>query len=140
MEARLERDFIFAGTPSELSSVRASVRDFLLVLGIEETQIDRLVLGVDEACTNIIRHAHRGENLPVQLKMQCLEGALEFILQDSGESFHPLHKAAKPHGKSTSGGFGLIIIEEVFDYVEYLPQSQGTILRLRKNLGVPTAK
>jgi anti-sigma regulatory factor (Ser/Thr protein kinase) len=140
MEARLERDFIFAGTPSELSSVRAFVRDFLLAVGIEETQIDRLVLGVDEACTNIIRHAHRGENLPVQLKMQCLEGALEFILRDSGEPFQPSQRPENPRRDSVSGGFGLIIIEEVFDFVEYLPQSQGTILRLRKNLSVPTAK
>ena len=140
MEALLEKNLIFAGTPSELGSVRAAVRDFLSAAGIEEMQSERLVLGVDEACTNIIRHAHRGENLPVQLKMQCLEGVLEFTLQDSGEPFHPLQRAANPHEEPTSGGFGLIIIEEVFDFVEYLPQSQGTILRLRKNLGVPTAK
>lgn len=137
MEARLEKNLIFAGTPSELSSVRAAVRDFLSAAGIEEMQSERLVLGVDEACTNIIRHAHLGDNLPVQLKMQRLEGAMEFTLQDSGEPFHPQQRAAKPHEEPTSGGFGLIIIEEVFDFVEYLPQSQGTILTLRKNLTVP---
>jgi len=137
MAARLEKDLVFEGTPSQLSSVRAAVRDFLLSLGIEETQSDRLVLGVDEACTNIIRHAHRGQNLPMQLKMQCLEGALEFILRDSGEPFHPLQRPINPQRDTASGGVGLIIIQEVFDFVEYLPQSHGTILTLRKNLTFP---
>jgi anti-sigma regulatory factor (Ser/Thr protein kinase) len=137
MEACLEKDFIFAGTPSELSSMRAEVRDFLLSLGIEETQCDRLILGVDEACTNIIRHAHHGKALPVQLKMQYLDGTLEFILRDSGEPFHPLQRPKNPRADSVSGGFGLIIIEEVFDFVEYLPQIRGTLLTLRKKLTFP---
>ncbi|NIP90019.1 MAG: ATP-binding protein, partial [Gammaproteobacteria bacterium] len=46
-----------AAHPRLLSTVRGMVRSYLAEAGFARERTDEVVLGVDEACTNAIRHA-----------------------------------------------------------------------------------
>ena len=52
-----KRKLEFSSHPGNLSLMRSFVRTFLDNLPIPERDRTLMVLGVDEACTNIIRHA-----------------------------------------------------------------------------------
>jgi len=53
-----KRELEFSSHPGNLSLMRNFVRGFLDNLSISERDRTLMVLGVDEACTNIIRHAY----------------------------------------------------------------------------------
>ena len=55
----MKRKIEFASHPANLSSVRNLVRQFALGCTAAEDQVELVVLGVDEACTNIIRHVYQ---------------------------------------------------------------------------------
>ena len=63
----------FTSDPRELGEVRRFVRSFLEECGEEiSADHDLLVLGLDEACTNVIRHAYQGANgKPIQLHLEA---------------------------------------------------------------------
>ena len=44
--------------PSKMADVRAHIRASAKAAGFSDEWIEKLVLAVDEACTNIIRHAY----------------------------------------------------------------------------------
>jgi anti-sigma regulatory factor (Ser/Thr protein kinase) len=91
-------------------------------------------MALDEACTNIIRHAHEGFIKPVRLEMNWLKDRLRFVLRDYGRPFDPLRIPSQDIQFTTPGGLGVFIIREVFDFVEYTPQVRGTRLTLEKRL------
>jgi anti-sigma regulatory factor (Ser/Thr protein kinase) len=89
-------------------------------------------MALDEACTNIIRHAHEGLIKPVRLEMKWLRDRLRFVLRDYGKPFDPLTVQSRDLQIVLPGGYGLFIIRTVFDHVDYAPQARGTRLTLEK--------
>src|SRR5882757_4472332 len=65
---RMKREIEFASHPANLSLVREFVRQFLKESDFSETEKDLMVLGLDEACTNVIRYAYHHE----QHQLMCL--------------------------------------------------------------------
>src|SRR6266540_1829426 len=92
--------------------MRDCVRDFLNGYPFSEKQRLLMVLGVDEACTNIIRYAYR--------------------LRD--DQLIALSMKGRPHDMIKPGGLGLYLIRSAFDEVDYLHKRRGTELVLTKNL------
>lgn len=128
------RKITFLGEPSRLAEIRDEAREFLEGAGFNEEDEARIVMALDEACTNIIRHAHEGFIKPVRLEMNWLKDRLRFVLRDYGRPFDPLTIPAQDIQVTTPGGLGVFIIREVFDLVEYTPQVRGTRLTLEKRL------
>ena len=128
------RKITFLGEPSRLAEIRDEAREFLAGVGFNEEDEARIVMALDEACTNIIRHAHEGFVKPVRLEMKWLKDRLRFVLRDYGRPFDPLRIPAQDIQVTTPGGLGVFIIREVFDLVEYTPQVRGTRLTLEKRL------
>ena len=128
------RKITFLGEPSRLAEIRDEAREFLEGAGFNEEDEARIVMALDEACTNIIRHAHEGFIKPVRLEMKWLKDRLRFVLRDYGRPFDPLRIQSQDIQVTTPGGLGVFIIREVFDLVEYTPQVRGTRLTLEKRL------
>jgi anti-sigma regulatory factor (Ser/Thr protein kinase) len=128
------RKVTFLGEPSRLAGIREGVREFLAGAGFNEEDEARIVMALDEACTNIIRHAHEGSVKPVRLKMKWLRNRLRFVLRDYGKPLDPLTLPSQDIQVTTPGGLGVFIIREVFDHVDYAPQVRGTRLTLEKRL------
>jgi anti-sigma regulatory factor (Ser/Thr protein kinase) len=95
-----------------------------------------MVLGVDEACTNIIRHAYkRRDDQLISLSLEGREGCVCMRLRDYGEKTPASEMKSRPADLIKPGGLGLHLIRNAFDQVDYVLRSRGTELVLTKNLG-----
>jgi len=127
--------FEFSSLPENLSAVRTFVRQFLKAEGFADQESEALVLGVDEACSNIIRHAYAaGEPQPISLSCERQADRLCFHLRDFGAAVDPMQFNRRPLNQVEPGGLGLYLMEHIFDEVVYTPQSPGTALMLVKRL------
>src|SRR5439155_14936911 len=75
----------FSSDTANLASMRTEVRKFLDGYPLSEKQRMLMVLGVDEACTNIIRHAYQlRDDQPIALSMEGLSKCVRMRLRDYG--------------------------------------------------------
>lgn len=135
----MKKSLEFASHPQNLSMMRAFVRTFLAPAGFTESETCLMVLGLDEACTNIIRHAYHGDGTrPIFLACELDERGVTFRLRDIGEQCNPSKLRGRPLGKKGKikpGGLGLHLIQQAFDKVEYHLLQRGTELVLTKLSG-----
>ena len=124
--------FTFSSDPCKLAEVRRRARAFLEKCDFHECGAELLVLGLDEACTNIIRHAYGHNGKPVRLEMERLRDRVRFVLRDYGRSCDPKHIRSRDLKDVRPGGVGVHIIRQVFDHVKYEPCRRGTRLVLEK--------
>lgn len=138
MGKQLEVKAEFHTDPCLLASVRALVRGFAQSCGVPGERIDGIVLGVDEACTNVIRHAYAGatdQRFWVTLRND--DEGLEVELLDLGEPAPPdcyTQRPLAPRGPGSLpvGGLGVHLVNQVFDEVEFVPGTErGNRIRLR---------
>ena len=98
---------------------------------------DRLVLAVDEACTNIIRHGYGTQREgDIALRILRTGPMLSFELTDSAPSIDPARVRPRPLGECRCGGFGIALIDEVMDdwRIEPAKGGRGNRLILRKRI------
>ena len=73
-----------------LSEIRDFVSSNATKAGIQSTTIDKIILAVDEACTNIIKHAYKlspkGE---IIIKINYNDKTFTITITDYGQSFRP---------------------------------------------------
>ena len=130
----MKRKIEFASHPANLSSVRSLVRQFAIDARLPAHEVDMIVLGVDEACSNIIRHVYRQEETRlIGLSCEKLETGLRFRLRDYGEKeCEPAKWSGRALEAVQPGGLGLHLIRSAFDHVDYRPQRNGMELVLTK--------
>ncbi len=120
-----------------LRDMRNALRKLLDQLGIEPALRDRLVLAVDEACTNIIRHAYGGQGAGgIGLRVSRADDVLSFELTDDAPCIDPDRMRPKPLGECRAGGLGVALIDTVMDtwHVEPASARCGNRLVLRKRI------
>jgi anti-sigma regulatory factor (Ser/Thr protein kinase) len=125
----------FSSHSGNLALMRKCVREFLASYPFSEKERTLIVLGVDEACTNIIRYAYqlRDDQL-IALSMEGLRDCVRMRLRDYGQQA-PLHvMKGRSHNQIKPGGLGLYLIRNAFDKVDYILKPRGTELVLTKNL------
>jgi len=120
-----------------LREMRNALRKTLDHLGIEPALRDRLVLAVDEACANIIRHAY-GEAATggIGLRVSRADDVLSFELIDDAPCVDPKLIKPKPLGECRPGGLGIALIDTVMDtwHIEPGTGQSGNRLVLRKRI------
>src|SRR3989442_1672252 len=86
----------FSSHTANLALLRKCVRDFLNGYPFSEKARLLMVLGVDEACTNVIRYAYRlRDDQPISLQMEGLRKCVRMRLRDYGEKVFP-HAMKRP--------------------------------------------
>ena len=94
-----------------------------------------MVLGVDEACTNVIRYAYDlRDDQPIALSVEVLSTCVRMRLRDYGEQTPASKMRGRAHNDVKPGGLGLHLIRNAFDKVDYILKPCGTELVLTKNL------
>ncbi|HEY0233092.1 MAG TPA: ATP-binding protein, partial [Dokdonella sp.] len=130
-------DHCVPAAAEELRGIRAAIRRTLDAIGVDPELRDRLVLAVDEACANIIRHAY-GPQRSGDIGLRILRAGpmLSFELTDAAPCVDPGKIKPKPLGECRPGGFGVALIEQVMDdwHVEPARTGQGNRLTLRKRI------
>jgi anti-sigma regulatory factor (Ser/Thr protein kinase) len=133
-----KREIEFASHPGNLCLVRDFVRQFLKTVEFPELEKDLIVLGLDEACTNVIRYAYRHEpNQLICLVCEQVTNGVLFRLRDYGVQADPTKLQGRPLDLVQPGGLGIHLIRKAFDEVDYNLKKQGTELVLTKRAAKP---
>jgi len=123
-----------------LSEIRDFVSENALEAGIPSSTIDNIILAVDEACTNIIKHAYKlspkGE---IIIRIDYDEEKFTITIIDYGKSFEP-DRVPRPdlqkyYLEHRVGGLGMYLMKSLMDNVEYItvPGKYNQVL-LSKNI------
>jgi anti-sigma regulatory factor (Ser/Thr protein kinase) len=127
--------FAFPSHPRYLSLVRAVVGELSSICELPPKERRELMLAVDEALANVIRHAYHGDfQKPIEVTCQEFPDRLEFVLFDQGIAPDPARLAPHPLDDVALSGRGTHIIRSIMDGVSYERAQGGNILRLTKRL------
>ena len=130
-----KRKVEFSSHTGNLALMRNFVREFLNDYRFSEKELMLMVLGVDEACTNVIRYAYQlRDDQPIALSMEGLRKCIRLRLRDYGDQTPPDEMRGRNHDTIKPGGLGLHLIRNAFDEVNYVLKPRGTELVLTKNL------
>jgi len=125
----------FSSHTGNLALMRRFVRTFLDGYAFSEKERTLMVLGVDEACTNIIRHAYQlRDDQPIALWLEDAGDCLRMRLRDYGKQAAADDMQGRAHDLIRPGGLGLHLIRSAFDNVDYILRNRGTELVLTKKL------
>lgn len=119
-------DWQCASSPKALKEVRRKVRETLVRVGCGGEELNRLVLAVDEACANIIRHAYGGdESRSIQIRVERLAAELIFKLRDWAAPVDPQKIAPRRLEDYRPGGLGVHFIDSVMSSRRYVRPDDG---------------
>ncbi len=125
----------FTSHTANLALMRGFVREFLRAFPFTEKQRALMVLGIDEACTNVIRYAYDlRDDQPIALSIEALRTGVRLRLRDYGTKTPPELMRGRSHNDVKPGGLGLHLIRHAFDKVDYNLKPRGTEFLLTKNL------
>ena len=132
--------------PAMLGAVRGAVTGLTERLGFPEPECSAVVRAVDEALTNIIRHAYQGQaGRPIQASFRRIRvrrdgvqrAALEILLEDQGVRVDRAQLRGRRLEDVRPGGLGLHFIQQSMDTVEFRHRNGKNRLRLVKLLRAP---
>ena len=129
--------------PAHLPIVRAAAQKLCEMVGFDEDAAGGIVLSVDEALANIIKHAYEGaQDKPIEVEMEpILNGQCQGVritLRDYGKVVDPSQIKSRDLSDVRPGGLGVHIMTRCMDSVEYRhPRGGGTLLIMTKS--VPAA-
>ena len=124
--------------PKLLKSVRGVVRGFAESHALSDEKAMEVVLAVDEACTNAMRHAYDSNSgRKLWLSLRSVDDGIEIVLRDDGtparsERVRQKEAVAPDPETLTPGGLGVQILYEVFDEVDFVPGPEyGNCITMR---------
>ncbi len=113
-----------------LSRVRAFVRAFLSGLPdrpLTQERIDSMELAASELTANIVRHAYREQpGRTISIEARHGSNRIEFRFHDQGAPWDPDAVPPPAFDGTQTGGFGLYIISQAVDQVNYCRDADGT--------------
>lgn len=117
-------EFKVKSRTEQLAQIREFISKSANQIGIKQNEIDKIILAVDEACTNIIKHAyHFNPEKEITIILAFNSEEFKITLIDEGDSFNP-NSISNPDMKKyfeekRVGGLGLHLMRTLMDNVEY---------------------
>ena len=127
----------FPARAAELKKIRDAIREAVEGCGCSAKSTADIVLAIDEACQNIIRHAYRGDSDNViEIEVEHRGDGLVFTLADQAPAIDPSLIKPRDLDDIRPGGLGTHFISRVMDEVEFLrPASErGNLLRMVRRI------
>ncbi len=124
------------------------LRDFVTKVGkrhgFSDSVINAFKLSIDEAATNIIKHAYRDWDGDITIRAIIKKDALTIVLLDQGKYFDP-RTVNDPDLKryveiGKKGGLGIFIMRRLLDEIDYRKTEEGNELWLMKSRDVSVKK
>jgi serine/threonine-protein kinase RsbW len=123
-----------------LPRTRQALAGYLQEVGADSEDQADIVLAMDEACANVIRHAFpNGTSGMIRLRAEIGGGAVTVQVEDDGVGFDPFEATLREPSPDDTSGRGLSIIRQLMTtvHVESPTETGGTRLRMRKVLSSP---
>ena len=126
--------------PAEIDHL-GDLRNFVTKAGRKHnfpaSVVNAFKLCIDEAATNVIKHAYRDWEGMITLRVIVKKNSMTVILIDQGKYFDPA-RVADPDLKryvdiGKKGGLGIFIMRKLLDEIDYQHTEEGNELRLTKH-------
>jgi anti-sigma regulatory factor (Ser/Thr protein kinase) len=117
--------------PKYLSVIRAVTASMAEIYGMADNVTEDVKLAVDEACSNVIKHAYRGDTAQRIVVKFVLRKGFEVVIEDSGIKAQPEFIEGRSLDDVRPGGLGIHFIRRVFDVFAFdKRKKKGNRLRL----------
>jgi serine/threonine-protein kinase RsbW len=125
-KSKLKKDKLEINSRTEnLAEIREFINSAAAESGFSKEAIDNIILAVDEACTNIIKHAYKyfpDGKIVLNLKTDKKTFTIDII--DYGKSFEPglvpNPDLQKYFNEKRVGGLGMYLMKSLMDEVKYI--------------------
>jgi anti-anti-sigma factor len=123
---------------NNLSEVRDFIAEICLSAGFSKRETNNTKLAMDEACTNIIKHAYGGTGGDIRIDVQAEPGTVEINIFDRGTPFDwsgvedPDLEQYVEIGKK--GGLGIFLMNRLMDDLDYQASEAGNRLFMAKHV------
>lgn len=119
-----EKEIVVKSTTDNLALIREFTKSAADEIGFSDETTGKIVLAVDEACTNIIKHAYRYSpegDIFISIKFEDSKFVISII--DEGKHFDP-NVVPDPdlreyYKKKRVGGLGMFLMKKLMDDVKY---------------------
>jgi serine/threonine-protein kinase RsbW len=119
-----EKEIVVKSTTDNLAQIRDFTRSAAKEIGFSDEITGKIILAVDEACTNIIKHAYKyspeGE---IIISIRYDNTKFSIAITDCGNHFDPA-KVPEPnlteyYKQKRIGGLGMYLMKKLMDEVNY---------------------
>ncbi|OHB74879.1 MAG: hypothetical protein A2Z34_05080 [Planctomycetes bacterium RBG_16_59_8] len=123
-EERHKDKIVVSNNTRFLSDVRNFISKMVGVSHIPSTEVNKVVLAVDEAVTNIMEHAYGvNEEGTIEIEVEVDLRQFRVYVRDSGKSFNPdeiKDVDMREHVKiGSKKGLGIFLMRQIMDEVRY---------------------
>lgn len=121
-----------SSSSGNLALIRKVIVASVKHLNLAKETIEGLKLAVTEACTNVIRHAHKyDDSKSFDIEIRGCEKAfiIEILYNDPG--FDPSKIPVRDLSEVREGGYGVFLMHSIMDYVNYITDSKTGDVRLQ---------
>ncbi|MDZ7372929.1 MAG: ATP-binding protein [candidate division KSB1 bacterium] len=107
-----------------LEIIREFVSRIARNAGFSEEDVGKIQLAVDEACTNVVKHAYDGDpRKPIDVAVRLDYDRLTIVVTDEGKGFDPkaveISDISEYLAELRVGGLGIYLMRSLMDEVEY---------------------
>jgi sigma-B regulation protein RsbU (phosphoserine phosphatase) len=124
-----------SSAPGQCKLAREFVEGWSRAAGFLDLDRGKIVLGADEAVTNIIRHTYHGApEHPIVLSAEITAKEFHLHLRDYGPPVNRDNLKGRDLEDIKPGGLGLNLLKMVFSVVEHIPLADGNVWHFTKPL------
>ena len=111
-------------TTDNLEIIRGFTKSAAELSGFSDEIVDKITLAVDEACTNIIKHAYKySPEGDIIINIKSINGKFIISITDYGKDFDP-SSVPEPdiqryYQQHKVGGLGIYLMKKLMDEVNY---------------------
>lgn len=135
---KFERHLTIKSTTENLLKVREFIKAAAEDCLFPEETVEKIVLAVDEACTNIIKHAYNySPDGLINISISVANKKFIVAITDNGERFDP-ETVPEPdireyYKKKKVGGLGMYLMKKLMDEVKYstLDDNKNQVLLIK---------
>lgn len=120
----LQDRLVVKSKTENLSTVREFISTQAERCGLKSQDIQKIVLAVDEACTNVIKHAYNfSPEGDIIIQIKCMPEKFVVSITDNGKHFNP-NLVPEPNlqlfqKEKKKGGLGIFLMKRLMDEVYY---------------------
>lgn len=120
----INKELTVKSTTNNLAIIREFVENVARDSGFSKEIVSKISLAVDEACTNVIKHAYKfSPDREIKILTQFNDSKLTIRITDSGDKFDP-NLIPEPnlkeyHKQKKVGGLGMFLMKKLMDEVQY---------------------
>ena len=116
----------FEARASALAEIRRQLTELLAHADCSATEIQSVVIALNEACMNIIQHAYHGDSSqPIRLHIDVDDQEVRFELLDDAAPIDLARVCGRSFQELRPGGLGVNVIIQLMHDVRYSHRTEG---------------